>query len=361
MLSIWITEFKVHFVNITQGIILSTHSESLFPLALTLLLAATGLLGFIAVGTGNYYSYLYTPFCLFSLDCYLEVFTSLLITSSPVVLVVDALFLYLFTRDSLSVLKRRTLVLLLLIGSIASYFFESLWRIYSGDVKVFIVGSSAGIAAIGGALCATGFKKRVYIKVGGFVKSCDLNSLFLFTSYALIHAFTELFIVNSNTSTPVIGLIPGFAIGYSTLVFYGKTLPRETINRVFGVGMVLAAATLTVYFTVLTIGKYSLYENTALTYTSRECEIQYSVLKGFFEGYEKIRTRQEIYLLPLENPERSEARVLKGYGVNLNCVTVNDKVRAYNAYSLYTVIMGAVAIALYLILPLTRTLFTKNN
>jgi Rhomboid family. len=284
----------------------------LFPLALTLLLTATGLLGFIAVGTGNYYSYLYTPFCLFSLDCYFEIFTSLLITSSPVVLVVDIVFLYLFTRDSLSFFKWRTLVLLLLIGSIASYFFESLWRIYSGDVKVFIVGSSAGIAAIGGALCAIGFKKRVYIKIGGFIKSYDLNSLVLFTLYAFIHAFTELFIVNSNTSTPVIGLIPGFAAGYSTLVFYEKTLTRETINRVFGASIVLLATTLTAYFTVLTIGKYSFYENTMLTYTSKECEIQYSVLKGFFEGYEKMRTRQEIYLTPLENPESGESKVLKG-------------------------------------------------
>ncbi|MEM1636074.1 MAG: hypothetical protein QW545_07810, partial [Thermosphaera sp.] len=73
-------------------------SESFFPAGASLVLLGIGGVAFLAVNTGWYYSFLLTPYCLVSLDCWLELFASFFAYKSILLLIVDSLFLYLASR-----------------------------------------------------------------------------------------------------------------------------------------------------------------------------------------------------------------------------------------------------------------------
>lgn len=305
---------------------------SLFATALSALMLATGLVSIIAVGTGYYYFLLYSPFCLYSNGCVLEIFISLFASSSLVTLVLDAVFLYLVSSYLTGRKGGRLVVLHTLLGGLTGLFAEALWRSALGAMRVFLVGFSGGVASLAGASIALGgVYKKTYVSIGGSVREISLTPLHLAAAYSALRVMLSLAEFGQRVSGIGLGVLASLSLGYALQSLLAKSPggPRGYQGAILAsIALVALVAPVAAY-----LHTWASYRGASLVYVSQVCEVCYSVLKGAYQDCETFKTSQRTYLVPVETLEQ-ETRELAGRGVALRCSNVVDATKEFDEYSL---------------------------
>lgn len=325
---------------------------SLIATALSAFFLATGSVSIVAVGTGYYYSLLYSPFCLYSKGCVLEVFLSLFASSNVISLVLDAVFLYLFSSYLSRGRKSRAILLYILLGGLTGLFAEALWRSALGVLKVFLVGFSGGVAALAGASVSLGgVYKRMYVSTSGRIREISLKPLHLATAYTALRVFLSLPEFGQRVSGVGLGVLASLSLGYSLQLLMAKPPGKPRGYQ----GVVLASIAIVALVAPVSAYSYTWvnYRGTSLVYVSQMCEVCYSVLKGAYQDCETFKTTQKTYLAPLETSGQ-QAHEVAGRGVALRCITVLDASREFDEYSLLrtiAIVLLLLALSLTPLLP----------
>ncbi|MEM2078878.1 MAG: hypothetical protein QXH45_06420 [Thermosphaera sp.] len=305
-------------------------SESFFPAGASLVLLGIGGVAFLAVNTGWYYSFLLTPYCLVSLDCWLELFASFFAYKSILLLIVDSFFLYLASRIASGFFKTRVLLATLLAGSALFLLYESLWMLQAGRVKTVVTGMGGGVAALWGLAASSGRPGfSGFVKILGSVRRVNVSCLWLAIVYAGLHALLGIQEQGLMVSTVILAVALSFATGYAIGVRKGKAwtgIPK-TVYTVIVVVLVSTLAYLSISAAAIGVSQY---ENTQLVYTSYQCQLCYTVLMGGFEGCDSFKTRQTLILYPVENVTLNPEKELATGRIGLECTLLVEKTRVFN-------------------------------
>jgi len=332
---------------------LNTERRELIPILFLTIYLISGFILFVAVNTGYYYSILYTPYCLFSWNCILEPFTSIVTYSSIVVLVVDAVFAYLFLtllvkNTSLSL---KTIIGVYLAGSLILLFSESLFLISVNSVKKIILGaSSGGILALGFlAVYLELNTKYLIISVRKQRYITIQRTLLLFILYLVVRLILSTMYTTSKFDYAPVGLLISGPVGYVIGATRLKKKVEYLVFRRIGLVFTALAIVLLSVLLVYSIGyTWRNYQNTTLYYVSKECDIEYSVLKGYFQGREVIKTEQKILIQPFDESD-IRAESFKGR-VHGECRVLYEQSRSYTYYSwIITLIIGVILLSTYII------------
>jgi len=336
-------------------VILDSNIHELFPVILLVLHLIAGFVSFIAVNTGHYYSLLYTPYCLFSWNCGVEVFLSIIAYSSLLILLLDAVFAYLFSSLLLkSGVELKRVIGSYLSGSLLLLFLESLYLISVNRVKTVILGAGGGgVLALGFLGLYMGLNaKYLVISVERNKYVAIPRTLFMVILYLLARSALSAIYTTSKISYALLGFFASGSVGCLTGVLGTRRIVREAswIEPVGLAYLVLVIGAVVATLTGSTLYAWRNYEDTVLYYVSKECEIEYNVLKGAFEGREVIKTEQKITIYPTEETSSTTQELLKGWSVSGGCRILYEQPRKYTDYSMaLTLLAGGALVLLYTI------------
>jgi len=310
-------------------------------LSLLLLTLACGLITVIAVNTGYYYNYLFTPYCLLSWNCWLESLVSVFAQASLWIVLVDGLFLIYLLLKTPRFLTTRLITALLISASLVSIYLEALYLLSMGFVKPSIVGVvGGGIAALAGLLVYMGdFWDEVIIHYSRRPRVVRMPLLIV--SLVLYFALRSYLSIVSSTRRVVyqlFSLVAGFSTGYSVGLLSKRIRGgKSRYSRYIGIVLSVATILYTVLpFTSVVSYTWSKYVDTVLLYINRECSMYYNLYHGVFEGLVGIKN-QFIVLHPLESAHYELSYINKTRSVEKQCIVYIATSKAFNRYSIISI------------------------
>lgn len=302
---------------------------------LSALLLSGGLLSIVAIGSGQSYSLLYSPYCTFSLNCLLEALISSFAYTNIIVLFLDVLALYALWRYAARLVPIKFAFASLIAGGYASLYAEGLLRAYSGDVKGAIVGAG-GIAAL--AAIAINYPrewaKPIWFRLGDRVVRLEPRPWLVSALYLLARAAIGLAHPRGTVTTLTLGVTAGYVVGAFIYLLTGKG-PRERGPLSAAIALLtISWISVALYGSIPSFAEIS---GTSLAIYSTTCYLCYSLYRGFLSGCDSIRSPQKFALLPSESvPSGSESLIPpSARGVwYLECSTTIDKAAAAHPHAL---------------------------